>query len=229
MFESNLISWFKTAPDLMLKLFDLAEKIQSTKVSIAPNPELIFKAFKDVSPTSIKIVILGQDCYPSPNKAMGRAFAINPNWAGNAYNSSFLNIYNEVLRTTHGKKLAYKDFDTTLEHWAKQGIMLLNTRLTVEINKPMSHAGLGWEPLTRAIIEKIDELNPDCIFMFWGNEARSYKSLIKNGHVLEASHPCKYSAHISFINCDHFNKANKLLTLMGYPEIDWYERQHERK
>ncbi len=175
-----------------------------------------------VEPQDVKVVILGQDSYHSVDsddtpKAHGLAFGINPDWHGPRLYSSFLNIMNEVRRVPGANGSMMCD----LFHWAEQDVLLINTRLTVELGKPMSHSGLGWENFTATIISQLSAINPNVVYMLWGNEARKYKKYIKSGHILEASHPCKYSAKRSFIGCDHFNKCNDYLVSIGKDPIKW--------
>lgn len=184
---------------------------------LCPEAKDIFKAF-NINPLSeTKIVILGQDPYHTRGKANGLAFGYNQDYKG-PLNSSLENIIREVYTDT-GQTVD----NLSLVPWAKQGVLLINTRLTTEVGKPLAHKGMGWEREIGFFLERLgDSLSPH-VYMLWGREAQSYKKFINNGYnlILEASHPCKFSAHISFQGCRHFSKANEFLRKHGKEEIKW--------
>lgn len=188
-----------------------------------PATQDVFRAFSFFPPGECRVVILGQDPYPRPGKASGLAFGYHPEYRG-AVNSSLGNILDEVKRTEKSDVN-----DTTLEGWARQGVLLLNTRLTVEPWKPMSHAGLGWE-------QKVSELlfllahgdNKPRVFLLWGREAQNMfdkaagnETNLTAKQIFRASHPCRHSAHISFKGCGHFQDANLFLAMNRAKPINW--------
>ncbi len=216
--------WYGLLSDsARISLNNTVELISIRRIAetVLPTESRQFLAFQ-VAPHDVKVVILGQDPYPSVDsentpKAHGLAFGINPDWQGARLVSSFLNVMNEVRKVPDSNGAMMCD----LFHWAEQDVLLLNTRLSVELGKPMSHSDLGWENFTAAVLSQLSAMSPNIVYMLWGNEARKYKQHIKSGHILEASHPCKYSAKRSFIGCDHFNKCNAYLTSIGKDPIKW--------
>jgi uracil-DNA glycosylase len=180
--------------------------------NIWPAYPLALRAFQ-LRPCDIRVVILGQDPYPQPGKATGLAFSIPSGWP--KINSSIKNIIDEVYRDT-GQLI-----DPTLESWHAQGVFLINTRLTVESNKPMSHAGIGWEPLIKDVLIYLDSLDQPIIFLAWGREAQKMLKDIARHPVLKTSHPCKFSAHRGFKGCGHFSAVNKYLLERGSVPIQW--------
>lgn len=195
----------------------LLDAIEKDRDILCPRPDDIFKAFEITPLNDIKVVILGQDPYHTPGKASGLAFGYHPEYEG-PVDSSLQNIMQEVLRSS-GQEV----IDLSLESWAKQGVLLLNTRLTTVLGKPLAHAGLGWENEIGWFIERIGDTNAPHVYMLWGREAQGYKKFINKDYnlVLEASHPCAFSAHHSFNGCDHFAIANNFLAKHGRGEIKW--------
>lgn len=185
----------------------------------APGWDLVFRAFEVFPPENTRVVILGQDPYHTPGKASGLAFGYHPEYTG-PVDSSLRSILEEAQRDTG---LLKYPFDTSLVPWAMQGVLLLNTRLSVRLGKPMSHAGMGWERIVQNYLMELDRNVINKVYMLWGKEAQSYKKYldIENNLILETSHPCKFSAHRGFIGCGHFSKANEYLKEMGREEIEW--------
>lgn len=181
--------------------------------SIFPDKENIFRAFSLTSYDDLKIIILGQDPYHGIGQANGLAFAVENN---KSIPPSLDNIFSEVARKYDRPK------DTTLIGWAKQGILLLNTVLTVESGKANSHKNKGWEIFTDTIIQEINNKEEPVIFILWGSAARSKKQLIniKKHKILEAAHPSPLSVS-GFQNCNHFERANQYLKQLGQLPIDW--------
>jgi len=183
---------------------------------IYPPGKLIFNAFNTTPIANTKIVILGQDPYHNPGQAHGLSFSV-PH--GVAAPPSLVNIFKEqhtdlgIAIPKHGN----------LEKWAKQGVLMLNASLTVEINKPMSHSKIGWHLFTDAVIKAISDQKDNVVFMLWGSFAKSKQELIdKNKHlILTAAHPSPLSAHNGFMGCRHFSKANEWLQQKGLTPIDW--------
>ena len=167
----------------------------------------------------VKVVILGQDPYHGEGQAHGLCFSVLP---GVKTPPSLLNIYKE-LEADLG--LPRPDHDH-LENWARQGVLLLNSSLTVEEGKAGSHAGLGWEALTDAAVAAVAAKAEPCVFLLWGSHARKKAERVAglmNSHhlVLIAPHPSPLSAHSGFLGCRHFSKANAFLEEHGRRAVDW--------
>jgi len=186
---------------------------------IYPPKDKVFSAFETCDYHDIKVVILGQDPYHGPNQAHGMCFSVCP---GVPIPPSLLNMYKE-LKEELG---CYIPNNGYLMPWAKQGVFLLNTVLTVEEGKANSHKGKGWETFTDNAIKHINELNKPVVFLLWGRNARDKAKMIdKNKHlVLEAAHPSPLSAYNGFFGCGHFKKTNEFLKAHGETEIDWQIR-----
>lgn len=182
---------------------------------IRPEAKNVFRAMRLTSYGDTKVVILGQDPYHGPNQAQGLAFSVPD---GMKLPPSLVNIYKE-LKDDVG--IERKSGDLT--DWAKQGVLLLNTTLTVRERQPMSHGKIGWEIFTDAVIEKIGEKEDPVVFILWGAHARSKKRLIKNkAHlILEAPHPSPLSAYRGFFGSKCFSKADAYLKERGMKAVDW--------
>ncbi len=184
---------------------------------VYPKPQNIFRAFELTPFNQVKVVILGQDPYHQPGQAHGLCFSVPD---GVSPPPSLQNIYKEISSDLGIKK----DFSQgNLENWAKQGVFLLNTILSVEKNKAGSHAIFGWEKFTDEVIRILSREKEGIVFMLWGNYARSKKKLIddKKHLILEASHPSPLSAHRGFFGSHHFSQANTYLKKQGKEEIQW--------
>jgi len=213
--------WQETLEDIFstkqfLELADFVCAEYQTK-KIFPTPENIFKAFWLTPFSQVKVVILGQDPYHDDGQAHGLCFSVP---AGISLPPSLKNIYKEIESDTGAKK----DFTNgNLESWAKQGVFLLNTILTVVAHNAASHRGRGWENFTDEVIKTISDRQENVVFILWGNYARSKKNLIDgNKHlILEAPHPSPLSAHAGWWGCKHFSKCNKYLISHGKEKIDW--------
>ena len=182
---------------------------------IYPHPKDIFKSLELTSFQSVKVVILGQDPYHGPNQAHGLAFSVKKNVP---IPPSLKNIFKEISDDLHSNKRLSGD----LTNWAQQGVLLLNTCLTVFPGRPGSHANLGWQKFTDSIIDAVDTKD-NVVFLLWGSYAQKKKDLLlnKNNLVLEAPHPSPLSAHRGFFGCKHFSKANEFLRKNKIEEIDW--------
>jgi uracil-DNA glycosylase len=189
---------------------------------ICPKPELIFRAFEETNLDDVKVVILGQDPYHTPGKARGVAFGYHPNYKGRI-DSSLQNIFKEVVRDYYQYRTEDYNMVKSLENWTKQGVLLLNTRLTVLEGKPLSHKDIGWEEVIINFIKELDNHTKDKVYMLWGKEAQSYAEHIRQdeNYILETSHPCKFSAHRGFNGCGNFTAANRYLQAAGRGEIKW--------
>lgn len=207
-------------PELKLRymgeLLAFLRKEKEQKVQIAPKN--IFKALELVKPEDVKVVILGQDPYPTAGNANGLAFAVNE---GVNRPQSLRNIFKEIASDLN----IQEPEDNTLLGWAEQGVLLLNTVLTVRIGEPFSHRNRGWEQFTDRILKKLSEQNEGIVFILWGGPAQSKRSIIntktKPHKVLLAAHPSPLSAYRGFFGCKHFSKTNELLTEMKREPIDW--------
>lgn len=182
---------------------------------IYPPGSQIFRAF-DLTPVSqVKVVILGQDPYHGPGQAMGLSFSVPRNIPAPP---SLKNIFKEIEDDLGIRMSGSPD----LEPWARQGVLLLNSVLTVRGGQPASHAGIGWTEFTDAVIRYLSDNCEGIVFMLWGNFARSKADLIDTSrhHVLLAAHPSPL-ARGAFFGCRHFSKANALLAAQGKEPIDW--------
>ncbi|STO30866.1 Uracil-DNA glycosylase [Fusobacterium necrogenes] len=186
-----------------------------TKV-IYPKMENIFSALKFTSYKDTRVLILGQDPYHGPGQAHGLAFSVNP---GIKTPPSLLNMYKELKDELE----VYIPNNGYLVPWAKQGVLLLNTALTVRAGEANSHSGIGWEIFTDNIIKHLNDRIEPVIFVLWGNNARKKKDYItgRQHFILEAPHPSPLSASKGFFGCGHFKKINELLKKIGENEINW--------
>ena len=184
--------------------------------TIYPSMYDIFNAFKLTPFSKVKVVILGQDPYHGEGQAMGLSFSVPKN---KELPPSLKNIYKELK-----DDLGVNPPDSgDLTAWAKQGVLLLNTVLTVRAGSANSHAGKGWEILTDDVIKKISDGRKNVVFILWGSNARSKKSLIdRSKHlILESAHPSPLSAYNGFFNSKPFSKTNTYLSAHGIEPIDW--------
>ncbi len=216
MFENNwdkiLEKEFKK--EYLVKLFRFLNLENKTK-TIYPNKEDLFKALRYTDYDDVRVVILGQDPYHGEGEANGLCFSVNN---GIKIPPSLRNIFKELEND-----LNIKRENTDLTDWAKQGILLLNTVLTVEKDKPFSHRNKGWEIFTDTIILKLNEKNEPIVFVLWGNAAKEKKKLITNNNhkIVESAHPSPLSYERGFKGSKPFSKINNYLTLQNTKEIDW--------
>lgn len=185
--------------------------------TVFPEKQNIFKAFSLTKLDNLKVVILGQDPYHGFGQAQGLAFSTPANIKNPP---SMQNILKEI-QSDLGKKSICEDGDLT--PWAKQGVLLLNTILTVEEAKPKSHHNLGWEVFTDNIIKYISDNCEDTIFILWGSPAISKTKLIdrKKHHILTAPHPSPLSSYRGFFGCKHFSQTNNILKSLNKEAIIW--------
>lgn len=186
-------------------------------ITVYPPQKDVFNAFRLTELGDVNVVILGQDPYHGPNQAHGLAFSVLP---GVQVPPSLQNIYKELMQDIPGFQKPDHGF---LESWAKQGVMLLNTVLTVEAGKAHSHARFGWETFTDNVIAAINQHCEGVIFLLWGSHAQKKGSIIdrKRHHVLQAPHPSPLSAHRGFFGSKHFSTTNELLSAAGKKPVDW--------
>lgn len=183
---------------------------------VYPKGSDIFNAFNLCPFDKLKVVIIGQDPYHGYGQANGLCFSVNSNIK---IPPSLKNIYKEL-------KYNYSDFtfkDGDLSNWANQGVLLLNSILTVRKGQPGSHKQIGWEIFTDSVIKTISKRKKKIVFILWGAFAKSKSKLIdKNKHlILESSHPSPFSAYSGFFHQNHFIKTNNYLSKNGYKKIDW--------
>lgn len=199
---------------LQLKAFLLAEK-KAGKV-IYPAGENWFNALNSTPFDQVKVVILGQDPYHGPGQAHGLCFSVLP---GVPAPPSLVNIFKE-LATDLNIPISRHGY---LQHWAEQGVLLLNAVLTVQHGNANSHQGHGWEMFTDSCIEHLNRERENLVFLLWGSYAQKKGQLIdRNKHlVLDAPHPSPLSAHRGFLGCHHFSKTNGYLQQHGKTPIDW--------
>ena len=201
--------------DYYLKLREFLKEEYSTK-KIYPPMHDIYNALRYTSYRDTRVVILGQDPYHGEGQAHGLCFSVKP---GVKFPPSLQNIFKE-LNTEYGMTPPQTG---ELSGWARQGVLLLNTTLTVREGQPQSHKGKGWEILTDRIIELLNEKKDPTVFILWGGNARAKKALIKNKKhlILESAHPSPLSAYAGFFGCNHFVLANKFLAERGLSTIDF--------
>jgi uracil-DNA glycosylase len=212
--KAPLMAEFRSDYMAALKAFLVAEKAAG-KI-IYPKGSEWFRAL-DLTPLDkVRVVILGQDPYHGPGQAHGLCFSVNP---GVRPPPSLLNIYKE-LESDLGLSRPRHGF---LEHWAKQGVLLLNSVLTVEMAKAASHGQKGWEKFTDAVVRLVNAKTEPVVFMLWGAYAQKKAAFVGQSRhlVLKAAHPSPLSAHNGFLGCRHFSKANAFLESHGLAPIDW--------
>ena len=200
----------------MIALGDFLRQEKAAGKEIYPPGPLIFNALDSTPLDQVKVVIIGQDPYHGPGQAHGLCFSVQP---GVATPPSLVNIYKELKRDlnidipNHGY----------LQSWAEQGVLLLNTSLTVEQARAGSHAGAGWQPFTDKVIEAVSQNRPHLVFLLWGSHAQSKERLIDpTKHlILKSAHPSPLSAYRGFLGNGHFSRCNKFLIQHELEPIDW--------
>lgn len=200
--------------DEFKKLMVKAKYLYDTK-TIFPLKKDLFAALKLTSFANTKVVIIGQDPYHGINQAMGLSFSVRK---GVKMPPSLKNIFIELYND-----LGIKNNTGDLSQWAKEGILLLNTILTVEENKPLSHKDLGWQMFTDVVIKKLNDREDPIVFILWGNNALEKKYLITNNKhlIISSSHPSPFSARVSFFGSKPFSKTNEFLIKNKKTPINW--------
>ncbi len=190
-------------------------RLEYQKKTIFPPAKQVFYAFRETSYKDVKVVILGQDPYHGVGEANGLCFSVNH---GIKMPPSLNNIYKELE-----SDLGIKRTDTDLSDWAKQGVLLLNSVLTVEKDKPASHKFVGWEEFSDSVIKKINEKEEPVVFILWGNFAKSKIKYITNPKhlVISSSHPSPFSVNYGFFGSKPFSKTNEFLKKNNLKEIEW--------
>lgn len=214
-------SWYELLKDKLesenfKNLCSWLNKEYKTK-TIYPKPENVFNAINNVKFDDVKVVIIGQDPYHGPNQAHGLSFSVEGNVA---IPPSLQNIFKEI----NAELGCYIPNNGNLTKWAKQGVLMLNSVLTVEAGKPNSHKGKGWEQITTAIIEMLNKREKPIVFLLWGANAKAIGKNINTSHhyVLTASHPSPMSANQGgWFGNGCFKKTNEILESLGEKPIDW--------
>lgn len=212
-------SWYNLLKDEFSKQYflDLQEFLRNeyTNYTIYPEEKNIFNALNSIPFDKVKVVIIGQDPYHEPRQAQGMSFSVPEDVD---IPPSLINIMREIE-----SDLGVKCYNNgNLTRWSKQGVLLLNTVLTVRKGMANSHKDKGWEKLTRKIIELLGQRKEPIVFLLWGSYAQSYQDLIAPWHlVLKAPHPSPLSAYRGFFGCKHFSKCNQFLIEHGQTPIDW--------
>lgn len=191
-------------------------KKEYSSYTVYPDMYDIFNALKYTSYENTKVVILGQDPYHEPEQAHGLCFSVKK---GVALPPSLVNIFKEIESELGIKNTAHGE----LTSWAKQGILMLNTVLTVRLGQANSHKGKGWETFTDRVISELDRKETPVVFLLWGANARKKAEIIKNPihKKLICAHPSPLSAYGGFFGCGHFLKTNEILAENGQAPIDW--------
>ncbi len=191
-------------------------KVEYGTQTVFPDMHDIFNALHYTPYEDAKVVLLGQDPYHGPGQAHGLSFSVQP---GVRQPPSLQNIFKE-LRADLGHDIPDHG---SLIHWAKQGVLLLNTVLTVRKKEPNSHKGIGWEQFTNSVIQTMNEREKPVVFLLWGRHAQAKEELITNDHhlILKSPHPSPFSANKGFFGSKPFSKINAFLRENGMEEIDW--------
>lgn len=215
--------WYELLKDEFEKpyfknLSEFLEKEYAEK-TIYPKPENVFNSLNYCSKENLKVVIIGQDPYHEPNQAHGLSFSVEQ---GVQYPPSLQNIFKELKR-----ELNVTIETGNLSQWARQGVLLLNTVLTVEKGRANSHKGKGWENFTTRIICEINKIDRPIVFLLWGNSAQSFIKYLNNPKhlILKSAHPSPLSAYNGFFGNNHFILANEFLRKNNVEEIDWNLRK----
>ncbi|NRF24685.1 uracil-DNA glycosylase [Vibrio coralliilyticus] len=204
--------------DYFQQTLNFVESERAAGKAIFPPAKDVFNAFRATEFNDVKVVILGQDPYHGPRQAHGLCFSVLP---GIKTPPSLVNMYKELAQDIDGFQIPAHGY---LQSWAEQGVLLLNTVLTVEQGKAHSHAKTGWETFTDKVIEAVNQHQSGVVFLLWGSHAQKKGRFIDRNkhHVLAAPHPSPLSAHRGFFGCGHFSHANQILNSQGKATIDWH-------
>lgn len=203
--------------DYLKDTLDFVAKRRAEGVNVFPPADEVFSAFSSTAFEDVKVVILGQDPYHGPNQAHGLAFSVKP---GIKAPPSLANMYKELATDIDGFTIPNHGY---LQAWAEQGVLLLNTVLTVEQGQAHSHKKLGWETFTDRVIAALNEHGDGIVFLLWGSHAQKKgRHIDTTKHVVfNGPHPSPLSAYRGFFGCKHFSKANGALIAMGKTPINW--------
>jgi len=201
--------------EYFIKLTDFVRNEYLSGAQIYPAPKNIFNAFNLCPLNDVRVVIIGQDPYHEPGQAHGLCFSVLP---PTPVPPSLVNIYKEIESDTGKKSTTNGD----LTHWAHQGVLLLNSTLTVRAHAAASHAGRGWEQFTDAVIRALST-RENIVYMLWGSYAQKKAAIVdaNKNLILKSAHPSPLSAYRGFFGNKHFSRANEYLTQHGKPEIEW--------
>lgn len=199
------------------QIMQFVEQERANGKTVYPPKQDVFNAFKYTELDELKVVILGQDPYHGPGQAHGLCFSVLP---GIKSPPSLVNMYKELAQDIDGFQIPNHGH---LENWAKQGVLMLNTVLTVEQGQAHSHSKIGWETFTDNVVEKINQHCEGIVFLLWGSHAQKKAAKVDaNKHfLLKAVHPSPLSAHRGFFGCKHFSQCNQLLQQQGKQPINW--------
>ena len=199
------------------QILDTVKAERESGQVIYPPAHDVFNAFKATEFNQVKVVVLGQDPYHNEGQAHGLSFSVRPDVQ---IPPSLQNIYKELAEDIAGFQIPNHGY---LQHWAEQGVLLLNAVLTVRAHQAHSHARLGWETFTDKVISLINQHREGVVFLLWGSHAQKKGAIIdkQRHHVLKAPHPSPLSAHRGFFGCNHFVLANQWLEQRGETPIDW--------
>lgn len=212
----DVIGEEKEKPYFKQIMHTVATERAKGKIIYPPQTD-VFNAFRFTEFNDVNVVILGQDPYHGPNQAHGLSFSVLPNVPPPP---SLVNMYKELASDIEGFVRPSHGY---LASWAKQGVLLLNTVLTVEAGNAHSHANIGWETFTDRVIAILNEKKEGIIFLLWGAHAQKKGQFIDRSkhHVLTSTHPSPLSAHRGFLGCKHFSMTNQLLVKQGKIAINW--------
>lgn len=214
---SNLLSKEYQKPYFQLLKNNLNTFFLSHDIKVFPSEDEVFNAFKLCDFNQVKVVILGQDPYPTKGHAHGLSFSVKEHVKPlpKSLNNIFKALSNDLEQAP--------PVNGDLTYWARQGVLLLNTVLTVEEGKPDSHKGIGWEQFTNAVIQNLSNEKQHLVFLLWGAKAQAKRDFIDHSKhlVLEAVHPSPLSAYRGFYDCKHFSKTNDYLRKNHIPTIKW--------
>jgi len=202
--------------DYFKKLTDFVRAEYLSGKTIYPEAKNIFNAFNLCPLSNVKVVIIGQDPYHEPHQAHGLCFSVE---SGVDFPPSLVNIYKEIESDIGHKSITNGD----LSSWARQGVLLLNSTLTVQAHIAASHSGKGWETFTDAVIRAVNETQKNVVYMLWGSFAQKKADFVDNQNnlILKSAHPSPLSAYRGFFGNHHFSRANEYLIQNGKTPIDW--------
>lgn len=202
--------------DYFKKLTEFVRSEYLSGKTIYPEPKNIFNAFNLCPLSNVKVVIIGQDPYHEPHQAHGLCFSVQ---SGVDFPPSLVNIYKEIESDIGHKSITNGD----LSAWARQGVLLLNSTLTVQAHIAASHSGKGWETFTDAVIRAVNETQKNVVYMLWGSFAQKKADFVDNQNnlILKSAHPSPLSAYRGFFGNHHFSRANEYLIQNGKTPIDW--------
>jgi len=202
--------------DYFVKLTEFVRGEYLSGKTIYPAAKNIFNAFNLCPLSDVKVVIIGQDPYHEPGQAHGLCFSVEN---GVAFPPSLINIYKEIESDLGHKSITNGD----LSSWARQGVLLLNSTLTVQAHDAASHSGKGWETFTDAVIRAVNENRKNVVYLLWGSFAQKKADFVDsaNNLILKSAHPSPLSAYRGFFGNHHFSRANEYLIEKGQTPIDW--------